>query len=130
MPLLGGRGTLRAASDGKLRAVPASLLFGLGRLRVIGLGTLRGLLDDIAWFDPRTGAFGVVREGAAVAVRPANGFCLLNPPAWFPPPKPATDLRETVGRIPERAGGAELIILHAEMRPRERDPLTAHQPVH
>jgi hypothetical protein len=57
-----------------VRAVPASLADGLGRLRVIGLGILRALFDAIAGFDPRPGTFGAIREGAAVPVRPANGF--------------------------------------------------------
>ena len=73
IPLFGGRGTLRAAGDGMVRAVPTSPAVGLGRLRVIGLGTLRAL-DAIAGFDPRPGTFGAIREGAAVPVRPANGF--------------------------------------------------------
>ena len=65
------------------------------------------MFDATAEFGPRPGLLVLTREGAPDSVRPANGFWLLKPPAWFPPcPKPVeTEARDTVGRVPERAGG-------------------------
>jgi len=74
MPPWGGRGTFRTDCDGMLRVGPALLATGLGKFRTLGPGTLRGLFDAIAGFDPRPGPFGVTREGAPVSVRPAKGF--------------------------------------------------------
>jgi len=104
-------GVLPMVGRGTLRAICVLPIAGRCTLLVGGLGTPRRVGDGTGP-DALSGPCGMIRDGVKGEdpVRPADGFWPLMPPIGVPaarPKPPEGDVRETTGRIPDRAGGMD-----------------------